>query len=83
MFHEFSTYACYMSECARARVLYMGGGVENTGVVRSIRTSRGSIGTCTTRARYTFVEVNHLKIVTIHKRYINSNILIPEFKIKF
>lgn len=40
---------------ARARVLYMGRGVENTGVVRSIRTSHGSIGACTTRARYTLV----------------------------
>lgn len=46
VFHEFRAHAC--TERLRGCVsVYTGGGVENTGVVRSIRTSHGSIGACT------------------------------------
>lgn len=70
---------------ARARVLYMGGGVENTGVVRSIRTSHGSIGACTTRVQYTFFEVNHLKLSLPIKVILIIIYLynVVEFKISF
>lgn len=72
VFHEFCAHASVIRVHCVCTCLCVcvcvGGDVENTGVVRSIRTSHGSIGACLTQV-YTFVWGDSPQIVTVYKSY--------------